>query len=399
MNKTKLILTLFIAYLLLAPLSYKLLPYMGFYGADLSMQYNYHHCSILQNDSSKLYDISGTMCQDNINTHYAYPVLIYRFFSWAPLFNNFSTFYSFWTSLIILTLLALPFFWLKKTSLKGKCLYLGFGIISLTQAVSYFALERGGTDITFLIAWMIATYFGLREKWFLSGAFMAFAALLKLYPVMAIIPILIGIFIQEKANLKTHFFQNRFFYCSLGLGTIGILTLLLDKHLWEIFIFKILPNETKYHIGTNAIGHSLIGPFPKIVVYLVMLFFWLLYAKIFTHPDARMKRFAFAGTLGMSTYFTNHSFDYNLITLLPLIYIAGEFYFEKESPFRKNTSFSWSFALICLTAFGPSNLVFSPFHFLIRFKLIIQVTALGILAYTVWKEKNSAKNWRELLKL
>lgn len=387
MTKIKYIIPLLIAYLLLAPLSYKLLPYMGFYGADVSMQYNFHHCSLLENSSEKLYEVAGIDCNDPVNKYYAYPVLIYRFFSWAPFFTNFQSFYYFWTALLILTLLSLPFFWLKTPNLKLGLLYFSLACLSLVQANSYYALERGGTDITFLIAWMIASYFALKEKWFLSGSFMALAALLKLYPVMAIFPILLGLLFQEKEKIKSAFFKTRLFYICLGLATTGGLVLALDYQLWSTFIFKVLPHEAKFHIGTNAIGHSLIGPFPKAIVYIVMFGFWFVLAKIFAQNDLRMKRFALAGTLGLSTYFTNHSFDYNLITLFPLLYIAGEFYFDKEFNLKNSKYYTIGFLLIVVMALGPSNLLFSHFKFLIRIKLILQIVGLSLMSYAVFKQK------------
>lgn len=388
MTKIKYIIPLIIAYLLLAPLSYKLLPYMGFYGADVSMQYNFHHCSLLESSSEKLYEVAGIDCNDPVNKYYAYPVLIYRFFSWATLFTDFQNYYYFWSALIILTLLSLPFFWLKTPNLKSGLLYFSLACLSLIQANSYYALERGGTDITFLIAWMIASYFALKEKWFLSGSFMALAALLKLYPVMAIIPLLMGLFLQEKERLKSAFFKTRFFYICLGLASTGGLVLALDYQLWSTFIFKVLPHETKFHIGTNAIGHSLIGPFPKVIVYIVMFGFWFILAKIFAQNDLRMKRFALAGTLGLSTYFTNHSFDYNLITLFPLLYIIGELYFDNKLKLFNNKVFAWSFLILILTTLGPSNILFGTFKFLIRMKLILEISSLALICYSVFKQSN-----------
>jgi hypothetical protein len=362
-------------YLLLAPISYHLLPYMGFYGADVSMQYFYTHCSALAEHSANLFQLTGEMCNNANNSHYAYPVLIFRFFSFTKLFSNFELFYYFWTTLIALTIFVSPFVWLKKRNTK---VYLGIAALSLIQAPAFYAMERGGTDIAFLIPWMIATYFGLKDKWIISGIFMAIAAFLKLYPAMAITPILIGLFLDKNDQYKSKFFK-----CGITIAVVMVIVFSLDWHLWKVFLFDVLPIETKHHIGTNAIGHSLIGPFSKIFVYPIMVVLWVLYAKVFALKYSWNKKFAFAGVLAMSTYFNNHSFDYNLITALPFIYLCFELYFAKESPLKSNPIIMWAILILCFTILGPANYIFSFSKYIIRFKLLIELVAFFLIPIAI----------------
>lgn len=362
-------------YLILAPISYHLLPYMGFYGADVSMQYYYTHCSALAEHSANLFQLTGEMCNNANNSHYAYPVLIFRFFSFTKLFSSFELFYYFWTALIALTILSAPFLWLKKRS---AVFYFGIGILSLIQAPSFYAMERGGTDIAFLIPWMIAAYFGLKDKWIIAAIFMALAAFLKLYPAMAIMPILIGLFLDNDDKYKTKFFK-----CGISMTIVVLIVFALDWDLWKIFLFDVLPVETKHHIGTNAIGHSLIGPFSKAFVYPVMIILWVLYAKVFALKKTWNKKFAFAGVLAMSTYFNNHSFDYNLITAFPFIYLCFELYFDKESPLRGDPKIMWGVLLLCFTILGPANYIFSHSKYIIRFKLLIELIAFFLIPIAI----------------
>lgn len=368
-------------YIILAPISYHLLPYMGYYGSDLSMQYLYNNCPNLTASSANLYQLTGAMCNDPHNAYYAYPVLIYRFFSFAKFFDNYQTFYYLWTALIILTIVGAPFFWLNKRANKFTVLYLGIGILSLIQAPSFFALERGGTDIIFLIPWMIAAYLGLKNKWFISGVFMALATFFKLYPVMAIIPIAMGLFLDNKNKIK-------FFKLGSAVALTVIIVFALDWHLWKTFVLDILPNETKHHIGTNAIGHSLIGPFSKLFVYPIMFFFWIQYAKVFALKTEWSKKLAFAAVLGMSTYFNGHSFDYNLITVFPFIYLCFELYFDQESPLKGNPHVMWGILILCLTIFGPANYLFGHFKYIIKMKLLLELVAFALIPFAILRKQD-----------
>ena len=363
------------------------MPYIGFYGSDLSMQYFYTHCPGLALGSENLYQMTGIMCNNANNTHYAYPVLIYRFFSFTTFFNSFKMFYYFWSALIILTIMSLPYLWLKKQSHKFNLVYFAIGIITLIQAPSYFALERGGTDIAFLIPWMFATYLALKERWILAGIFMAAAALLKLYPVMAIMPIMLRLFIDDKNKIK-------FLKCCMVITVTVLINFALDWHLWKTFISEILPIETKYSIGTNAIGHSLIGPFPKLFVYPLMILFWFLYAQVFALKNNWSKKFTFAGVLAMSTYFNNHSFDYNLITAFPFIYLCFELYFDTESPYFGNQQIMWGILLLSFTLLGPANYLFSHFKFIMRMKLLIELFAFASIPLAILKKEFPNRKFR-----
>jgi hypothetical protein len=339
---------------------------MGFYGSDLSMQYLYNNCTSLSANAANLYQLTGAMCNDLHNAYYAYPTLIFRFFSFSKLFSNFQTFYFLWAALITMTILSIPYGWLKKP----KWGYYILAILALIQAPTYYAIERGGTDITFLLSWMAATYFGLKNKWVPAGIFMAIAALFKLYPVMAIMPILLGLFFLDK---------KKFFICGFSIAITVAVFFAFDWHLWKTFVFEILPHETKFHIGTNAIGHSLIGPFPKIFVYPLMFCFWYYYAKVFkTHS-----KLAFAAVLAMSTYFNGHSFDYNLITIFPFLFLCIELYWEEKNPL-----IMWGILILLLTIWGPANLIFSPFKFLIRIKLLLELLAFALVPFAILRKQN-----------
>ena len=370
-----------LTYFLLAPLSYHLLPFVGLYGTDLGMQYYYNKCALLSPNAENLFRLTGEMCSDPSNGRYAYPVLIFRLFSFANFFKSFQSLYYFWTALISITIISAPYLWMKKRN-KKFWFYLGIGIISLLQAPSFYALERGGTDITFLIPWIFATYFGLKEKWILAGVMMAIAALFKLYPVMALMPILLALFLDTSDKNKINFFK-----CGLAIGLTVLIIFLLDWHLWKTFVFEILPKETKYGIGTNAIGHSLIGPFPKFFVYLLMIVFWILYAKVFNLGHRSYKKLTFAGVLAMSTFYTSHSFDYNLITAFPFIYLCFELYFDSESPMKNNQQLMWSILLLSFTILGPGNYIFGAFHFIVRIKLLLELLAFLLVPLAILKKE------------
>jgi hypothetical protein len=267
-------------------------------------------------------------------------------------------------------------------------IYLGIGLLSLTQAPSYFALERGGTDIAFLIPWMIAVYYGLKNKWVIAGIFMALAALLKLYPVMAIIPIMMGLYWGNKN--KTPFFK-----CGITIAIVGITLFAFDWHLWKTFIFDVLPNETKYTIGTNAIGHSLIGPFPKLFVYPIMGMFWVLYARVFAINSIWFKKLSFAGVLVLATYFNGHSFDYNLITFFPFLYLCFELYFDRESPLTGNQHLMWGILILCFTILGPANSLLGHFKFIMRVKLLAELCAFALIPVAILKKEFPDRKYKE----
>jgi hypothetical protein len=278
-------------------------------------------------------------------------------------------------------MLALPFIWIKKKNYK---LFIAMGAISLFQAPTYFALERGGTDLTFLIPWIAATILGINNYWILAGIFMALAALLKVYPVMAIIPIILGLFIDSKDKYKLSFLK-----CGFAMLFTLILVFSFDFNLWKIFILEILPRESKLTIGTNTIGHSLIGPFSKIFVYPVMLYFWYMLIKVFSIKTYNYKKFVFAMALAMSTYFTGHSFDYNLISVYPLIYVLIELYFDSESPIKNSQNLLWSIILLILTILGPSNYIFGFFKLTNKIKLLIELMAFCLIPITILRNERS----------
>lgn len=368
-------------YILMAPLSYHLLPYMGVYGSDLLMQFYFNNCSALSHGANNLYDLAGSMCNDAHNLYYAYPVLIFRFFSYAKLFNLHESFYYIWCGAIILTLLFQPFIWLKNKGPKFYKYYFAFGLISLIQAPSFFALERGGTDIIFIIPWTMAMFFGLKDLWIFSGIFMAIAALLKIYPVMAIAPIIFGLFLTEKNKVN-------FLKCALAIIATVIIAFAFDWDLWKIFVFEILPREAKLTIGTNTIGHSLIGPFSKFFVYPLMIGFWILFARLFAIKNNHYKKIAFAGTLALSTYFNGHSFDYNLIAVFPFIYLSYELYLDSESPLKDNPQVMWAVILLSLTLLGPANIIFGQFKFTNKIKLLIEIFAYALIPINILIKEN-----------
>lgn len=357
---------------LLAFLSYALLPKMPIWGADVSMQYFFHKC-INFDPSKTIYAVSGNFCGDNINLFYAYPPIIFRFFSFSRLFNDYNNFYYFYVSLVFICIFSIPFIMRKFfTNISISSSFL-LSILLLFQAPSYYSLERGGTDIIFTIPWMFASIFFLQKKIAFAAILMCLSVLLKLYPAIAILCVTLS-YIHFKKYLS-----KDFCIYALSGGVSTVFFILVDFNLWKDFFTIALTKANSMPIGTNAISHSLVGPFNKFIVYALMFYFCFSFSKLIASKNNDLKALGLFTAIGFSTYFSNHSFDYNLVTIYPLIIFLIFSQIDDSNRLFRNKYLILSIALFILTIFGPSNLVFSAHKYTIKLKLLLQIISFQLI--------------------
>jgi len=130
-------------------------------------------------------------------------------------------------------------------------------------------------------------------------------------------------------------------------------------------------------IGFNPIGHSLTGAFPSAVAAIMRLSMILAAGYGTFRASYRNPKFAFAFSLAISTYHAGMSFDYNLITQLPLlILLVYTIYINNKTI---HSYIYILFVAFVISTLGPTNYIIQNSSMLLATRLIIQTCALCLL--------------------
>jgi len=376
--------------LLLSVSSYKMIPFGNIDGLDFNNVYQFITCSeIIKKDfAGNIYIASPAVCGDVNERPFVYPPLLYHSLSWVKLFPTFESALIGWRIFTILSMLLCLYFWVN--NFRHYLYSLPFTIILLMQFPSMFALERGGSDILIIIFWTISYSLFKRKYFYISGIFASAAALAKIYPIFSLAIITCSLLTKSFLDDPKKIISREKISTKFIIGVISamILNTFLFRDQWFGF-FKLISNFASWETPLTYLSHSLQSILaPKIfskLIFLFMISIWTIKAIFDKKNDPKI---SFAGTLAISTYYSNVTYDYNLITTYPFLVIIF-------SELIINWKWSRYFVLLALTIAitGHRGLyLWNKFpHAGEHFKLFFQLATLAgipLLEIPYWKIKN-----------
>lgn len=366
------LITCLLAFSALSILKIPFAPYIGF---DLQNIYAFQHSSSANNP----YLITGAEAGDVAERGTIYPPMLYFLFSWTRLlsFNSSSIIWSIFVGLFIGLSL---FFWTKKEdwSNKRKIPMLVFSVLLLAQFPSVFAIERGNTDVIILLFWSLSYYCFVNGKYFGAGAFAGISVITKIYPLFSCSVVIVAIlvsFFRHPENRKAYV------ACLVGGGVAAICISALLFAPTLTYVQKVVPILDKIRCSLEYFSHSLRFVFYRLpdgqqvwggrLLGFVLLGSWIIAALRYLKEDPAM---IFAGALAISTYFSDLSFDYNLITTYPLLLLLFMRSLKDDSP---SSTISYSLSLVGLFAvvghrgFFMSSKGFEAFHIILQWSWLV----------------------------
>lgn len=347
----------FIFFVLLGSIpSISLIPFLSPWGYDFEYIYSFHTC-LFRNDPF----LPTNLCKTNLGfSTMGYPPLLYWSFFWVRFFSQ-EVGVRILAAIIIFGTALSCWPWIKQNCLSRTDRKLGllFIFLLLPQLPSIFAAERGNNDIVVLITWALGFLLFTRKQFFGSGFFIGMAPLLKIYPLSGEV-LLLGILLVRRSEgaAKT-------------LAGVTCATVLTTLVLWDQSLNYFLHFLPGWAAGEKApwshvtiYAHSIPALVRLLWIYFSHIAHAFLYgtpldlaaAKAFVYTGPMMipgaavvatainlsilgawflfffkqKRLdislLFAATLSYCTYFPGISYDYNLITIYPLLtYLFAKF--------------------------------------------------------------------------
>jgi hypothetical protein len=286
---------------------------------DFHNVYQFHHC--LPAIEHGPYAPDGNACGDVSDRSFIYPPLMYWTFAWTRFTQSYELAAGIWRLVLIGAMLVVGGLWIlwctrgRDRHVRRRVLLGLAWVLILTQFPFVFSLERGNNDVLVVVAWAGVVAAILSRRYLLAGVAAGVAFALKLYPAVAIMILLVGLL---GVNLR----RTARFGAGLGIGILVPSLLLLRDTV--LFVDKVLPATFRESgSGLHLFAHSLYSlPIPGLLVAvlgLAMVLPWIAAAyRRFT--DAPL--LVLSGGLAISTYFGELSYDYNLVTVLPLILLV-----------------------------------------------------------------------------
>ena len=255
----------------------------------------------------------------------------FTFFAWILLFSMSQAIIA-W-SLIIIGLYLLCGYLLRQCFLNFKldhhpfCFWLFWFALGF-QIPLVFSLERGNNDVIILILSILCLYAFTQNRWREAGFLQILSVGLKLYPIFISIP-LVAYFWKQKPF-------KAFFTAGLISGT-ALFFILWDQHIY--YIINVLPGyaSLRSFLPTENFEHAIAGGDYGIPYLGNLLSASLLIVCLWLCRRKQMHLSPILYAFAICTYFANVSFDYNLVTTLPLfIYLILIALNETKQNDRKN---------------------------------------------------------------
>jgi hypothetical protein len=181
-----------------------------------------------------------------------------------------------------------------------------------------FALERGNTDTVGVLLYTLAALLFVRRHVLLAGLAAGVAAGFKLSPILAVVVMTGALFWPQRKI-------GRWTWLLFSGGALAgfALTLVVFFSEAKTYLFQVLPSYSDTYTPRTIWCHSItsfVGPnrpnFARLLVAGLMGVWVWAGGRAVARGDAAM---AFAGSLAVSTYAPRTSFDYNLISVYPLL--------------------------------------------------------------------------------
>lgn len=300
--------------------SSRLIPFGPFPGLDFQNLYAFHTCDYGQYESLVPYSVPGQTCQDALGRDMIYPPLLYWSYFWVRPFEFEPALYLQWIVLVA-SLGFSVWVWTRRSIDFFGWVAVGLCIL---QYPTLFSLERANTDLVVVALWSWAYLKAKKREWFFAGVLMAMACHFKVYPVIAVSLILLG------------WLSSRITYCPRPIQAIkygkvfsGLSLGIMALSLWFFrdireYFYIVMPKlsvSRAYVVGFTHSPVVYIPWFNGVIAYglaAIVYVLWCLRAR-----TDRNDSYVFAGSLALSTYFSGVSFDYNLVTVLPLMILLA----------------------------------------------------------------------------
>jgi len=303
--------------------SYKLIPFAVPDGLDFNNIYSYERCDKVLSQkkfSGDIYLATGTDCGDAMGRGYVYPPLLYLTLTPFKYFKTFPSALLAWRIIIITSLLICIFLFLG--SLKSFLLTLPITVLMFLQFPMLFALERGNNDILLIILWTLS-FVSYNKKYYKLCGFLAMSSVfMKVYPLFPFSMLLAGILISAIINFKHGIKDKLALNFIKGSILAFVVNMLIFPKFWYSFLVKI-SGFASMALNLSFLNHSIQDIFEKrsvaMLSYIIAMTIWIIYYR-YAKSDNSKKVF-FAGVLSISTFYSNVTYDYNLITTYPLIIV------------------------------------------------------------------------------
>ena len=185
----------------------------------------------------------------------------------------------------------------------------------MVQYPFIFALERSNNDVIPLALWTVTAVMFVGHRYAFSGGFAGLAIALKVYPLVAVAGVVIGMARSRRTELVL--------YCTGVLGG-ALLASVLWWHDTLHYLAVVLPEFAALTPRLTVFSHPIRSlPLPPVVTMGIAAVFFGSWAFASWRRLAQAPLIVLAGTLAISTYFSSTSWDYNLITAYPLLLLTA----------------------------------------------------------------------------
>jgi hypothetical protein len=290
------------------------------FGLDLHHVQAFHTCA----SRNAPYSATGSACGDPLVPFMVYPPLLYWSFIWTR-FVSLSVGRWLWAAVIALVLLGVPLAWTRPDRdaaapwARGRLAACIFGTVLLLGFPALFAMERGNNDVLVVLAWTLSFRFFQSDRSFLGGAMAGLAVALKLYPLLAAVVVVAGLLGAALTGGRRRWGAAALALAGIVLVPALVSLLLLDDTLQ--YLTARLPIFAAQISEVAVYSHSVpatLGAAPARGLGVALLLVW---ATVAFFRYSRRPREVLAGALAISTYFAATSYDYNLITVYPLLVV------------------------------------------------------------------------------
>jgi phage shock protein PspC (stress-responsive transcriptional regulator) len=306
------------------------IPFMLPWGADLQNVHVYEHCT----HGRSPYLIGGQECGDLWGRPFFYPPFLYAFFFWMRPLTLAATM-RIWAIFLYAGFAAIFYVWARLIAPEAPARddrtryeVPVFCALLLFQYPFVFALERGSTDTVTVLFYTLGAYLFTRRRLWLAGAAAGIAAGFKLYPVLAVVVVVMSLLLALRSG-------ERRVACGRQIGRWGWLqfgggalaasaaTLLAFPKDSLIYLRDVLPGFASMLTFACEFGHSVptsVGAEYPGFAHLISVALLGLWAWAGARAIARGEEaWALAGALAICTYSPRTSYDYNLVTTYPLL--------------------------------------------------------------------------------
>lgn len=372
---------IFVAILIASLPSIRAIPWAHIWGLDLQNFHAFHRCAV----AADPYGVPGAQCGDPLGRGMIYPPLLYWLFVWIRPFSMQQAVWI-WSLATAGMLVASALFWMGRSA-RWAPAALGTAALVLVQMPTVFAIERGNSDIWVVALWSLAAWSFARRRWFASGLLISVAGLSKVYPLipggLIVLCALIHASLQASRRplgqaspvngRPLAMIHAARFSAGALVGLIGGFALTLAQSIK--YFFEVLPPWSKAVAVIPGMSHSIPAFFPnplwlKYAIQSALLVIWARAAVLFLRSDPKL---VFAGLLAISTYFAGVSYDYNLITVYPLILVVLS---RQVMGAWSTCEPAWALLVGLVGFFGNRYLFQDPGVVLYRAQVLFQVTFL-----------------------